>query len=93
MSTTLSELFNLIQQRQHQPTPNSYTTHLFTAGEDEIVKKIGEEAIELILAAKSQGDQRLIEESADLLYHLLVLLAHRHLTLTDLETELQKRRH
>jgi phosphoribosyl-ATP pyrophosphohydrolase len=92
MSNTIQTLFTVIQGRKNQPTPNSYTTHLFTAGEDEIVKKIGEEAIELILAAKSQGDQRLIEESADLLYHLLVLLAHRNLTLADLEAELEKRR-
>ena len=61
------------------------------AGEDEIVKKIGEEAVEIILAAKGQGDQRVVEESADLIYHLLVLLVSRDLTWDDIRAELKKR--
>jgi len=71
--------------------PNSYTAQLFDAGEDEIVKKIGEEAVEVILAAKGQGDERVISEVADLLYHTLVLLAARSLTLEQVEAELEKR--
>ena len=71
--------------------PNSYTAQLFDAGEDEIVKKIGEEAVEVILAAKGQGDERVISEVADLLYHTLVLLAARGLTLEQVEAELEKR--
>jgi len=87
----LHTLFQTIQGRKANPKPGSYTNQLFSAGEDEIVKKVGEEAVEIILAAKGQGDQRLIEESADLMYHLLVLLAHKGLTLEDVERELERR--
>lgn len=85
------ELFALICDRRDNPTPNSYTVKLLAEGEDKIVKKVGEEAVEVILAAKSQGDQRLIEEVSDLIYHVLVLLASRGLTLQDVETELSRR--
>jgi phosphoribosyl-ATP pyrophosphohydrolase len=87
----LHTLFQTIQDRKANPKQGSYTNQLFSAGEDEIVKKVGEEAVEIILAAKGQGDQRLIEESADLIYHLLVLLAHKGLTLEDVERELERR--
>jgi len=87
----LYKLFEKIQDRKANPKQGSYTNQLFNAGEDEIVKKVGEEAVEIILAAKGQGDQRLIEESADLIYHLLVLLAHKGLTLEDVERELERR--
>ena len=78
-------------RRRTQPTPGSYTAGLFAAGADEIVKKVGEEAIEVVLAAKGQGDERLVSELADLLYHALVLLAARGLTLAQVEAELQRR--
>ena len=71
---------------------DSYTARLLAAGEDEIVKKVGEEAVEVILAAKGQGDARLVEESADLVYHLLVLLLSRGLSWADVEAELARRR-
>ncbi|MCC6799914.1 MAG: phosphoribosyl-ATP diphosphatase, partial [Anaerolineae bacterium] len=71
----------------------SYTNALLDAGEDEIVKKVGEEAIEVVLAVKGQGDQRVIEELADLTYHCLVLLAQRGLTPDDLAAELERRHH
>jgi len=87
----LHTLFQTIQDRKANPKAGSYTNTLFEMGEDEIVKKVGEEAVEIILAAKGQGDQRLIEESADLIYHLLVLLAQKGLTLEDVERELEKR--
>ncbi len=61
------------------------------AGEDEMVKKVGEEAVEVILAAKGQGDQRLVEEVADLTYHVLVLLAYRGLSPDDIRAELERR--
>lgn len=80
-----------ILNRKVRPTPDSYTASLLAAGEDEIIKKIGEEAIELILAAKSQGDERFICETADLLYHVLVLLVKRDLTLAQVEAELERR--
>jgi phosphoribosyl-ATP pyrophosphohydrolase len=93
MSNILNELYATIVDRQKNPRAGSYTTSLFTAGADEIVKKVGEEAIEVILAAKAQTDQRVIEESADLLYHWLVLLALRGIPLSQVEAELEKRRH
>ncbi len=81
----------MILDRQAHPSPDSYTAKLL-AGGDEVLKKVGEEAVEVMLAGKGQGDQRLVEESADLLYHLLVLLASRDLTLDDVRDELARRR-
>ena len=88
----MNDLFTVICDRRDHPLAGSYTTELFASGEDEIVKKIGEEAIEVILAAKGQGDPRLVEEIADLTYHVLVLLASRGLTPADVEAELARRR-
>jgi phosphoribosyl-ATP pyrophosphohydrolase len=87
----LNKLFDIIQDRKTNPTPNSYTARLFAAGEDEIVKKVGEEAVEVILAVKGQGDERVVSEVADLFYHTLVLLAARGLALADVEAELERR--
>lgn len=91
MSDILNELYDTILDRKQNPKPGSYTTSLFDAGEDEIVKKVGEEAIEVIIAAKGQTDQRLVEETADLLYHLWVLLAWRGVTPEQVKAELEKR--
>jgi len=91
--SVLETLFATILDRQANPRPGSYTVHLLEAGEDEILKKVGEEAMEVILAAKGQGDERLISEIADLFYHLLVLLAARGLSLADVEDELVRRQH
>ena len=87
----LHTLQSIIAERQSNPAPNSYTAQLFAAGEDEIVKKVGEEAVEVILAVKGQGGERVISEVADLLYHTLVLLASRGLTLEQVEAELERR--
>ena len=87
----LEELFRIIEDRKANPVEGSYTNSLLEAGEDEILKKVGEEAIEVIVAAKAQGNQRLIEEIADLYYHSLVLLAARDLTLVDVQEELDRR--
>jgi len=91
VSDILSHVFATITDRQAHPRPGSYTNQLLSAGEDEIVKKIGEEAVEVILAAKGQGDDRLISELADLTYHCLVLLAQRGLTPGDVAAELERR--
>jgi phosphoribosyl-ATP pyrophosphohydrolase len=87
----LDRLFEIVLSRQANPTPDSYTARLLAAGQDEIVKKIGEEAIEVVLAAKGQGDKRVVEEVADLYFHTLVLLVARGLTLGDVEAELERR--
>ena len=91
MSDVLETLFATILDRQANPRPGSYTVRLLDAGEDKILKKVGEEAVEVILAAKGEGEERLISEVADLFYHLLVLLAAQGLTLADVEAELVRR--
>ncbi len=88
---TLDELFDIICTRREAPPSASYTARLLAAGEDEILKKVGEESVEVILAAKAQGDARLVEEIADLAYHTLVLLAARGLTPDDIRAELARR--
>lgn len=87
----LKELFQIIEDRKADMPEGSYTAGLLEAGEDEILKKVGEEAMEVLLAAKGEGDQRLVEELADLFYHALVLLAARDLRLVDVEKELARR--
>ena len=91
MSQTLEQLYATIQSRKQNPPPGSYTAKLFAAGEDEILKKMGEEVVEVIVAAKGQGDERVIYELADLLYHSLVLLAARNLPWNAVEEELARR--
>ncbi len=91
MSDILNELYATITDRRQNPRPGSYTNTLFEAGEDEIVKKMGEEAIEVLIAAKGQTEQRMIEESADLLYHLWVLLAWRGIHPDQVLAELERR--
>lgn len=91
MVNVIADLEMVLLDRRKNPVADSYTTGLLRAGEDEIVKKIGEEAVEVIIAAKGQGDERLIEESADLVYHLLVLLVARNLSWRDVEAELARR--
>ncbi len=88
---TIDELYSIICERRDHPSAQSYTARLIALGEDEIVKKIGEEAVEVILAAKGQGDQRLVEEISDLAYHVLVLMAYRRLTPDDIRAELARR--
>jgi phosphoribosyl-ATP pyrophosphohydrolase len=88
---TLDELYAIICDRRDHAPANSYTASLFAKGEDEIIKKVGEEAIEVVLAAKGQGRQRLIEEVADLTFHTLVLLAASGVEPADIRAELASR--
>lgn len=88
----LEELYAILAARRTADPATSYTARLLAAGEDEIVKKVGEEAVEVILAAKGQGDERLISEMADLIYHLLVLLVSRELGWEEVLQELARRR-
>jgi phosphoribosyl-ATP pyrophosphohydrolase len=87
----LDQLFEIIENRKANPTPESYTARLFSDGEDRILQKVGEETVEVILAAKGQGKERIIEEVADLFYHMLVLLVEKKLSLKDIENELLRR--
>ena len=87
----MSVLEDRLRERMASAPEQSYTARLLSLGEDEIVKKVGEEAAEVILAAKGQGYGRVLEESADLIYHLLVLLLSRGLSWADVEAELARR--
>ena len=87
----LTRLFDIIEDRRDNPIEGSYTNSLINGGIDKTAKKVGEEAVEVILAAASQGRQRVIEESADLIYHLFVLLAQQGVALVEVEAELEKR--
>lgn len=92
MSDVLDQLYATIVSRRTNAPPDSYTAKLFAAGENEIVKKVGEEAIEVIVAAKGQGDERVVSELADLIYHSLVLLASRGIAWSAVEEELSRRK-
>jgi phosphoribosyl-ATP pyrophosphohydrolase/phosphoribosyl-AMP cyclohydrolase len=87
----LTQLFKLIKERKLKMPENSYTSSLFNDGLDKIIAKIEEEAEEVVRAAKSEGKQRLVEESCDLLYHLFVLLNNEEITIIDIQEELNKR--
>jgi phosphoribosyl-ATP pyrophosphohydrolase len=91
MSDILHQLYARIESRKVNAPTESYTAKLFAAGEDEIVKKIGEEAIEVIVATKGQGNERIIAEVADLVYHTMVLLAARGIVWRAVEDELARR--
>ena len=91
-SAILGDLFAVIEDRRRTLPTGSYTTYLFTEGIDKIGKKIGEEAAEVIIAAKNGEPSRIAEEVADLWYHTLVALAASGLTPEDVYQELERRR-
>ena len=88
----LANLYRLIESRAAKRPEGSYTTYLFNSGLDKILKKVGEEAAETIIAAKNEDTSRLSSEVADLLYHLLVLLVARGVSLEQVSAELTGRR-
>jgi phosphoribosyl-ATP pyrophosphohydrolase len=90
----LEELFAVIESRKADLPEGSYTASLFTheKGENRVLEKLGEEATETILAAKDDDHEELAAESADLVYHLLVLLSMKGMDLADLREELAARR-
>lgn len=87
----LAELDALIALREAERPRGSYTTKLFESGVRRIAQKVGEEAVEAALAAAAQDDQALLDEAADLLYHMIVLLRARGLSLNDAVTVLRRR--
>jgi len=89
--TTIERLIEVIKTRKADMPEGSYTTYLFSKGLDKILKKIGEESAETIIAAKNQSKSELTVESADLLYHLLVLFVNEGLEVEDVLAELEKR--
>lgn len=84
-------LFDVIEDRKKNPLEKSYTSSLFADGLPKIAQKVGEEGTEVVVAALAQNDQRLVEEVADLTYHMLVLLSARGLGPEDVVAELEKR--
>jgi phosphoribosyl-ATP pyrophosphohydrolase len=87
----LNDLYAIILDRKTNPKPGSYTNSLFDDGLPRMAQKVGEEGIEVVVAALSQEDPRLVEEVADLAYHVLVLLANKGLTPGDVMAELERR--
>ena len=88
----LYELYNLIVDRREKMPEGSYTTYLFDKGLDKILKKVGEENAEVIIAAKNRSQSEVTYEVADLLYHLLVLLVEQGVSLDQIFNELKSRR-
>jgi phosphoribosyl-ATP pyrophosphohydrolase/phosphoribosyl-AMP cyclohydrolase len=87
----LKTLQDFIAKRKVEMPKGSYTTSLFESGTAKIAQKVGEEAVETVIEAMANNDERLIYEASDLLYHLMVLLSHKGLSISDLATELKKR--
>jgi phosphoribosyl-ATP pyrophosphohydrolase/phosphoribosyl-AMP cyclohydrolase len=88
----LQELYNVIMERISEKKEDSYTYSLHKKGLEEIIKKMGEEAIEVIIASKHQDKKDIIYETGDLIYHLLVLLAEKKIKLEEIFDELRSRR-
>jgi phosphoribosyl-ATP pyrophosphohydrolase/phosphoribosyl-AMP cyclohydrolase len=89
---TLSQVFEVIRDRRDNPTQESYTCKLFAEGDNKILKKIGEEAVEVVMACKDDDKDAIAGEVADLFYHTLVALAHHDVDLKDVYRKLQQRR-
>ena len=91
---SLEQLKSLMQQRLKEGEVNqkpSYTIKLFSKGLDEIIKKFGEEAVEVVIAAKNEDNQKLISEIADMLYHLTAICISKNIELTQIDQEIELR--
>jgi phosphoribosyl-ATP pyrophosphohydrolase/phosphoribosyl-AMP cyclohydrolase len=91
LGEVLNSLYALVESRRRERPEGAYTTYLFDQGLDKILKKVGEESAETIIAAKNDSRSALAKESSDLLYHLVVLLVERGLSLEDVRAELVRR--
>ena len=87
----LGRLQRIIEQNKNNPEEDSYTSFLLTRGVDKIAKKVGEEAVELVIAAKNDSKADIVDEASDFLYHMMVLLASRGVKLSEVCAELCKR--
>lgn len=88
----LDELYRVLKDRKENPQPDSYTSSLYKKGENAFLKKVGEEATEVVMAAKDNDQSELIYESADLVYHLLVALVYYDVSIEEVLEELKNRR-
>lgn len=87
----LEELYNEALDRKNNPKEGSYTNYLYDKGLDKILKKVGEEATEVVIAAKNNAKDEIVLETADVLYHLAVMLVETGTTLGELQAELDSR--
>lgn len=87
----LKELQDFIDKRKKEMPKGSYTTSLFESGTAKIAQKVGEEAVETVIEAMTNNDERLLYEASDLMYHLIVLLTHKGYRIDDIAKELKKR--
>ncbi len=87
----INKLLEIIKDRKLKMPKDSYVADLFRLSEDRIIQKVGEEVIEVIIAAKNKNKKRIISEVSDLLFHLLVFLVSSDITLSDIEKELESR--
>lgn len=91
MDQVLKDLYSVIKERKTNPQEGSYTCYLFEKGRDKILKKVGEECAETIIAVKNESPQETVSEVGDLIYHLMVMLSNEGIPLEDVLVELEKR--
>lgn len=91
MDSTIKALYQVILERRAHPQEGSYTCYLFDKGLDKILKKVGEECAETIIAAKNEVPADTVGEVSDLIYHLLVMLAEKGIPVDDVLAELDRR--
>ena len=91
MDNVLLILEEILEQRKSASAENSYVASLYNKGTDQILEKIREESAEVIMAAKGDGNDKIIHEVADLWFHVLVLLRYKNISVSDIETELARR--
>ena len=90
-NNVLKDLYNVISDRKVNPEEGSYTCYLFAQGIDKILKKVGEECTEIVIAAKNPDKEEIKYEISDFLYHVMVLMAEKEVTWEDITRELARR--
>ncbi len=91
MNDTMQRLYSVVLDRKEHPQEGSYTCYLFDKGLDKILKKVGEECSETIIAAKNGVKEETVGEISDLIYHLMVMMAQQNIPLEDVMAELDRR--
>ncbi len=91
-NNVLNDLYEIILERKEDLQEGSYTSYLFEKGIDKILKKVGEESTEVIIASKNSDSDEIVNETCDLIYHMLVLMAEKGIKLEQINEELLKRR-
>jgi len=92
LKSIVEQLYEVIEERKNNPVEGSYTSYLFEKGIDKILKKVGEETTEVIIASKNNNKDEEVSEICDLLYHLMVLMVNQGVAIDDIAQELDKRR-